>query len=60
MWDTVGIVASIVVIILLFQVLDVSEILKARLRGGTPQANISERVAKLEERLAAVERKISQ
>jgi hypothetical protein len=45
MWDTVGIVTSVVVIILLFQVLDVSEILKERLRGGSPLKDLEKRVS---------------
>ena len=58
MWDTVGIIASVVVIILLLQVLDVSEILKARLRGESAKSNLDSRVDGIEERLAAVERKV--
>ena len=59
MWDTVGIVAAVVVIILLIQVLDVAEVLKERLRGGPPRStNIEGRVTLLEERLAALERRI--
>ena len=57
MWDTVGIVAAVVVIILLFQVLDLSETLKERLRGGSPRKDIERRVSQLEERLDAIERK---
>ena len=56
MWDTVGIVAAVVVIILLFQVLDVSEILKDRLRGGSPRKDIEDRIARIEERLDALEK----
>ncbi len=58
MWDTVGIIASVVVIILLLQVLDVSEILKARLRGESTKSDLDSRVDGIEERLAAVERKV--
>jgi hypothetical protein len=57
MWDTVGIIAAVVVIILLFQVLDVSEALKERLRGGSLRKDIERRVSQLEERLDAIERK---
>jgi hypothetical protein len=58
MWDTVGIIAAIVVIVLLFQVLDVSETLKARLRGASSSGNAADRLARIEERLAAIEKKL--
>jgi len=58
MWDTVGIIAAIVVIVLLFQVLDVSETLKARLRGTSSSGNAEDRLARIEERLAAIEKKL--
>jgi len=58
MWDTVGIVAAVVVIILLIQVLDLAEVLKERLRGGSSRTDIEGRVALLEERLAALESRI--
>ena len=57
MWDTVGIIAALIVIILLLQLLDVSEVLKTRLRGQPSRDEMVGRVAKLEERLAALERK---
>ena len=59
MWDTVGIIAAFVVIILLFQVLDVSETLKDRLRGGSPQKDLERRVSRLEGRLDAIEKGIN-
>jgi hypothetical protein len=59
MWDTVGIIAAVVVIILLFQVLDVTEALKERLRGGSPRKDIEKRVSQMEERVDAIERKIA-
>ncbi|NQU67518.1 MAG: hypothetical protein HQ510_06210 [Candidatus Marinimicrobia bacterium] len=59
MWDTVGIIAGVVAIILLFQVLDFSEILKERLRGGSPLKNLEKRVSQLEERLDAINKKPS-
>jgi hypothetical protein len=55
MWDTVGIVAAVVVILLLFQVLDVAEVLKERLRGGSTQNDINSRVAELERRMDRME-----
>jgi len=57
MWDTVGIIAAVVVIILLFQVLDVSEALKERLKGGSPRKDLEIKVSQLEQRLDALERK---
>ena len=57
MWDVVGIIAAVVVIILLLQVLDVAEALKERLRGRSPRVDIEKRVSRLEERLDAIDRK---
>ena len=57
MWDAVGIVAGVVVIILLFQILDVTEALKVRLKGGSTSRDLDQRVSDLERRLAAVEKK---
>ena len=56
MWDTVGIVAGVVVMILMFQVLDVADTLKDRLRTGSPRKDMENRVARLEERLDAMDR----
>jgi len=58
MWETVGIIASVVVIILLIQLLDFSEVLKARLRGGSTQACSEDRLAEIEGRLSAIEKKL--
>jgi hypothetical protein len=57
MWDVVGIVAAVVVIMLLLQVLDVAEVLKERLRGGPPRVDLEKRVSRLEERLDAIDRR---
>ena len=57
MWDVVGIVAGVVVILMLLQVLDVTEALKVRLKGGSTSKGIENRVAELEKRLDAVEKK---
>jgi len=57
MWDTVGIVAGVVVIILLFQVLDVAETLKLRMKGGTTRPDVDSRLAQIEARLEALEGK---
>ena len=59
MWDVVGIVAAVVVIILLFQILDVTETLKARLKGGSTSQELEKRVAELERRLENVEKRYS-
>ncbi len=57
MWDTVGTIAAVVVIILLFEMLDIAEIFKSRLMGGSSRKDIESRVAQLEERLNDIERK---
>ena len=57
MWDTVGIVAGVVVIVLLVQLLDVAEVLKNKLKGETAGRSIEQRVADLEQRLEMVEKK---
>ena len=57
MWDTVGIVAGVVVIVLLVQLLDVAEVLKKKLKGETRGKNIEQRVADLESRLEIMEKK---
>jgi hypothetical protein len=57
MWDMVGIVAAVVVILLLLQLLDVSETLKARLKGGSTSRELEGRVADLEARLETLEKR---
>jgi len=57
MWDTVGIVAGVVVIVLLIQLLDVAEALKARLKGGLTNKDLEQRMVELERRIDAVEKK---
>jgi hypothetical protein len=58
MWDIVGIVAAVVVIILMFQLLDVTDALRARLRGGSTTKDLEARINSLEERVTAMEKKI--
>ncbi len=58
MWDVVGIVAAVVVILLLLQLLDATELLKGRLRGGKSSRDLEGRVADLEKRLEAVEKRV--
>jgi len=55
MWDTVGIIAAVVVILLLFQMLDVVEILKGRLKGGSPRRDLESRITEIEARLKEIE-----
>ncbi len=57
MWDTVGIVAGVVVIVLLIQLLDVAETLKMKLKGETAGKSVKQRLDDLEKRLEAVEKK---
>ena len=58
MWEVVGIVAAVVVILLLLQLLDATELLKGRLRGGKSSRDLEGRVADLEKRLEAVEKRV--
>jgi len=59
MWDVVGIIAAVVVIIMLFQVLDITDSLANRIRGRAPRKDLEEKVADLEKRLDDIERKAS-
>ncbi len=57
MWEVVGIVAACVVMILMIQLLDVAETLKVKFLGGKPAKDVEQRLADLEKRLEAVEKK---
>ena len=57
MWDVVGIIAAVVVIVLLLQLLDVSEVLKAKLKGETAGPSLEQRVAELERRLDELQKR---
>ena len=57
MWDIVGMVAAVVVILLLFQILDLTGSLTDRIRGRAPRKDLEEKVADLEKRLDDIERK---
>jgi len=59
MWDVVGTIAAVVVIIMLFQVLDVTGSLADRIRGRAPRKNLEEKIANLEKRLDDIERNSS-
>jgi hypothetical protein len=57
MWDVVGIIAACVVILLMLQLLDVAEKLKVNFLGRKPSQDIEQRVADLEKRLEAFEKR---
>ncbi len=57
MWDVVGIIAAVVVIILLFQILDITNSLADRIKGRAPRKDLEERISALEKRLDEIERK---
>ncbi|MBI4720500.1 MAG: hypothetical protein HY770_04645 [Chitinivibrionia bacterium] len=57
MWDVVSIIAAVVVIILLLQILDLSEALKDRIRGRVPRKDLEERIRDLEKRLDDLQRR---
>jgi hypothetical protein len=56
MWDVVGTIAAVVVIVMLFQVLDVTGSLADRVRGRSPRKDLEAKVAELEKRLNDIER----
>ncbi|MFA7332215.1 MAG: hypothetical protein WC326_14190 [Candidatus Delongbacteria bacterium] len=56
MWGIVSVVAAVVVVILLFEALDVVKHLKQRLAGPTAKPELEARVTDLERRVAALER----
>jgi len=57
MWEVVGIIAACVVILLMLQLLDVVEKMKVNFLGGKPSQDIEQRVADLEKRLEAYEKR---
>lgn len=57
MWDVVGIIAAVVVIVLMLQLLDVAEVLKDRLRGRISRDDLEEKVQDLERRVAELEKR---
>jgi hypothetical protein len=58
MWDVIKIVASVVVIILLLQLLDLTEAIKTRLRGGLTRKELENRLGELEKRVGLLEEQI--
>ncbi len=58
MWDVVSIVAAVVVILLLFEILDIAEKLKDRLFDRVPRRDLEKRVTKLEEQFVQFEQKL--
>jgi hypothetical protein len=57
MWELVKIVAAVVAIILLFETLDIAEILKKRLHGGLSRKEVEQRLAGLESRVVDLEKR---
>ncbi len=57
MWDVVGTVAAVVVIILLFQMLDITDSVANRIKGRTPRKDVEAKIAELEKRLDEIEKK---
>ena len=57
MWELVKIVAAVVAIILLFEMLDIAEILKKRLHGGLSRKEVEQRLAGLESRVVDLEKR---
>ena len=57
MWDVVGIIAAVVVIVLMLQLLDVAEVLKDRLRGRISRDDLEEKVQDLERRVSELEKR---
>ena len=58
MWEVVGIIAACVVILLMLQLLDVVEKMKVNFLGGKPSKDIEQRLADLEKRLEAFEKRV--
>ena len=57
MWELVKIVAAVVAIILLFEMLDIAELLKKRLHGGLSRKEVEQRLAGLESRVVDLEKR---
>ncbi len=67
MWEVIGIIAAVVVIMLFLQLMDFTEVLKNRLRGGTPSVDfetsfdtgLESKLADIDRRLADIEAKLN-
>ena len=57
MWELVKIIAAVVAIILLFEILDIAELLKKRLHGGLSRKEVEQRLAGLESRVVDLEKR---
>ena len=57
MWESVKIIAAVVAIILLFEMLDIAELLKKRLHGGLSRKEVEQRLAGLESRVVDLEKR---
>ena len=57
MWDTVGNIAAIIVIILLFQLLGLSDRIDLFLKKRKSVPNLEKKIAELEERIVQLEKK---
>ena len=57
MWEIAKLIAAVVVVVLLLDVLDITEILKGRLRGGLSRTEMERRLNGLETRVADLETK---
>ena len=57
MWELVKIIAAVVAIILLFEMLDIAELLKKRLHGGLSRKEVEQRLAGLESRVVDLEKR---
>ena len=57
MWESVKIIAAVVAIILLFEMLDIAELLKKRLHGGLSRKEVEQRLVGLESRVVDLEKR---
>ncbi|MBD3383613.1 hypothetical protein GF407_01690 [candidate division KSB1 bacterium] len=58
MWDLVGIIAAVVVIVLLLQLLDITDTVSDRIRGKMSKKDLQTKIADLEKRVNSLEKKI--
>ncbi len=58
MWEVFGIIAAAIIIVILLQVLDVTDALSDRLRGKISRKDLQQKVSDLEKRVDALEKKV--
>ncbi|MBD3383618.1 hypothetical protein GF407_01715 [candidate division KSB1 bacterium] len=58
MWDVVGIIAAVVVIVLLLQLLDITDTVSDRIRGKMSKKDLQTKIADLEKRVNSLEKKV--